>query len=175
MKQITQTIIPFILMLFMLPFTACVNEDNNSAKTEIIHVGDSLPYFVVTTLNECTVSTDSLKGTPSLIVFFNTECSDCQQELPLLQKVYETYGNQLHFLCIARDELADPIRAFWSAHQLTMPVSPQPDRSIFELFATRTIPRVYLADANAQVTHIFIETIDPTQLNQAITQLLGDE
>ena len=60
-------------------------------------------------------------------------------------------------IAIAREESAPEIAAYWQANALSIPYSPQSDRRIFSLFASSTIPRVYICSPSGIVEWIGIE------------------
>ena len=68
---------------------------------EIVTVGDALPQFSVQLSDGGVFDTATLGGRPSLIIFFNTTCPDCQRTLPEVQEVYETYKSELTFVAIS--------------------------------------------------------------------------
>lgn len=141
-------------------------------KHSLIRVGEKLPQFFIEMSDGTSLSTSSLEGKPSVIVLFRTTCSDCQRELPVLQSLYETYRNDVNFVCIGRAEEKDVVEAYWKEYGLTLPYSPQSDRTVYNLFATQTIPRVYIADASLTVTSIFVEKVSERSLRKSIEKLL---
>ena len=141
---------------------------------EIVQVGDKLPRFSVVTTTGVQVSDSTLRGMPSVVVFFNTECGDCRKELPVLQKLYEEVGSDVSFLCIGRKEPVQQVADFWQAQALTLPCAPQPDRTIYELFARHTIPRVYISDASGVVRKVFVERVSERKLRRAIRKVCGE-
>ena len=137
------------------------SENSPSGSSEIVRVGDRLPAFTVEVIDGAErwlFSSVELSG-PTVIVFFNTSCSDCRRELPRLNEYYLKHREEEGFrmIAISREETASSIRAFWEAEGLSIPYSPQPDRAIYQLFATATIPRVYVCSASGIVTWIGIE------------------
>ena len=133
----------------------------NPDESDLIKVGDRLPSFSVSFLSEDGAgifSTARLTG-PTVIVLFHTGCSDCQRELPKLNDYYlrhrEDQGFQM--VAIAREEGQESIEAFWQAHNLSIPYSPQPDRRVFNLFATQTIPRAYICSAEGIILWMGVE------------------
>ncbi len=134
----------------------------------IIAPGHSLPQFSVTTNDGKRISTDSLRGKTSIIVFFNTSCRDCRRELPLLQRLQREQGDNLHILCISRAEKAESVLRFWQQEALTLPFSAQSDREVYHLFARRGIPKVYIADAGGKVVRVFSEKAGWRQLRRAV-------
>jgi thiol-disulfide isomerase/thioredoxin len=171
-----------VLLFASLLFAGCMGEDEETAGNDL-QVGDSLPSFsVVLTVNDVgdwrfsgstiTVSNSSLKGKKAVIVFFNTSCPDCQEELPIVQKLYDmTKSNaDIEFLCISREEDEGSIRRYWSANRLTLPYSPQTDKAVFNLFAGQTIPRIYITDTSSVITSVFTDS-PITTLEQLVARL----
>ena len=141
----------------------CVVDEpgDDSDNTDLVGVGDRLPSFsveIVDGTGRYTFSSDVLAG-PTVIVFFNTGCSDCQRELPVLNDYYLQHRSDPGFqmVAIAREETEESIQAFWQAHGLSIPYSPQSDRHVYNLFATVTIPRVYFCSTTGLVTWVGIE------------------
>lgn len=145
-----------ILMgLVMVAFTGCVNEREEPVWS--LQVGDRLPEFEITLNNGDMVTTESLRGSESVIVFFNTSCIDCRRELPELQKLYDEFLMQnrpVCFMCISREEGAAAVAKFWDENHFTMPYSAQTDRRIYNLFASSGIPRLYEVDKDLVIKRV---------------------
>lgn len=158
---VMKNVLSLVLALFML--VGCVVDEpgKDNDDTDLVGVGDHLPSFSVEVVNGAdryTFSSDALTG-PTVIVLFNTSCSDCQRELPVLNDYYLQHCSEPGFqmVAIAREEIEESIRAFWEAHELSIPYSPQSDRSVYNLFATITIPRVYFSSHTGLITWVGIE------------------
>ena len=107
---------------------SCVRDRRNGS--EGLAVGDKLPEFQAVMNDGSTVCVpDDLKGGVSCIVFFNTGCADCRQELPVIQQLYDDVEG-VFFLLVSRAEDEASISSWWAANGITMPFSPQPDRQI---------------------------------------------
>lgn len=152
-----------VLLAVALSVCGCLSEKHEEPADSLrIHVGDALPLFSAVTLTGDTVSSASFRGCVSVITFFSTKCGDCRLTLPELQKAYVSLeGQDVRFLCIARDEQADVVAPFWSDNTLTMPCSPQPDRRLYELFATSVVPRIFIADTSRTVRFLHDDTLLP--------------
>ena len=161
-----------LIRVFMMAFllVGCTIDDHKDSpdpdESSLIRVGDCLPSFSVDYItNDGTgvFSTGRLTG-QTVIVFFHTSCSDCQRELPELNDYYLRHRSEQGFqmVAIAREEGMESIAAFWQEKQLSIPYSPQVDRRIFNLFATQTIPRVYICSSEGIVQWMGVEnfTID---------------
>lgn len=136
----------FLTMLCSLFMAAsCILDKNSEDKEYEMEVGQTIPDFTVT-MNDGTVVTgaDLRKGN-ALIMFFHTDCPDCQGTLPSVQKIYDEYKSKgMKFALISRSQLDGPISEYWKAQGYTMPYSAQPTREIYALFASSRVPRVYI-------------------------------
>lgn len=139
-----------------------VNDGDDTNVKEYVKVGDRVPVFSVDVVDSegrtSVFSTARLTG-ETVIVLFNTSCGDCRRELPQLNAYYLAHRHDKGFqmVAIAREESAESIAAYWQAQGFEIPYSPQPDRRIYNLFASSIILRVYYCTADGIVTRILIE------------------
>jgi len=163
-----------LYILLSLLLVGCVidsseEESTSAEESSIIRVGSQLPVFSVEVIDGDSVRTFSsqkLTG-PTVIAFFHTSCSDCSRELPELNEYYLRHRHDPGFqlVAIAREETRESIAAFWQQHGLSIPFSPQADRSIYSLFATLYIPRVYFCESTGEVTWMGVENFDLPQFH----------
>ncbi len=92
-----------------------------------------------------------------------------------MQRLYEQYQGSVQFICISRSEGANKIAAYWQAHALTMPYSAQTDKRVFNLFAAKRIPRIYVTDKEGKVCQIFVERLNERKLKNKLSALCGKE
>ena len=161
-------ILPLLLLYLIVVGCSSVVDEDGDDVVERVHVGDSVPLFSLT-INyggqERTFSTAQLTG-ETVIVFFNTSCSDCQRDLPLLNDYYLAHKDEVGFqmVAISREEGDASIAAFWEANHLQIPYFAQSDRRIYNMFATSIIPRIYFVSAQGIVTRIDVEKFVPNGL-----------
>ncbi len=159
--------------------SSCVNEkEDDDVQPDTVEVGDVLPDFSVVMNDGRTVERGSLRGRPSLILFFNTECGDCRREFPAVQGVYESYGKdgRVAFVAVSREEDAASVLDYWAANGLTLPFSAQTDRAVYNLFAYSSIPRIYVVDASLVVRAAFSDSplATPEDLTREIERVLAE-
>ena len=161
-------------IVFALAPSSCIN-DEFPDEGDVVRIGDKLPDFSAMMNSGEVVTGEMLRKSVSVVIFFHTSCPDCQQLLPQLQPLYDEYSARgVAFALISREEGEISISAFWSAHNLTMPYSPQTDRTIYSLFARSLIPRVYISDENGVVQSIFADNPVPSyeEVKASIEKLL---
>lgn len=128
-------------------------------------VGSRVPIFSVNVVDyeglTTSFSTNRLYG-ETVIVFFSTQCKDCQRELPELNDYYLKHKDDEGFqmVAISRAEGEQSVADFWSANNLQIPYSAQEDRKIYDLFASSVIPRVYFVSSSGIITKVLIENFD---------------
>lgn len=138
--------ISFIFLLLLSTFTSFSQFDK-------VKVGDKAPQFVIVNKKD-KVDISQLKGKVILINFFATWCSPCRMELPILQKkIWEKYKGDKNFnlVIIGRGHTEEEVNLFKTKTSFVMPMYPDPDKTIYNLFATQYIPRNYLIDKNGNI------------------------
>ena len=150
-----------ILLFLLVAISSCIS-DSDIKNEDIINPGDKLPDFEIAVNNGDILRSIDLVDTNGVFIFFNTSCSDCQRELPKLQEVYEATKANAFWIAISREETEESIENFWEGNNITIPYSAQPDRKIYNLFATIGIPRIYITSAN-----IIKSVYDPSNIPSA--------
>jgi peroxiredoxin len=156
------------LSAVLLSLGSCINDDEDF---EGIEVGDRLPAFSLPvdiadesdwrfSASPWIADKQSMEGKINIIVFFNTACKDCRNELPVLQQLYDMIkaDDAYCMMCISREEPEEEVKNYWKNNYLTLPFCAQNDRQVYSLFAASVIPRVYITDKNGVVTHIFTDS-----------------
>lgn len=138
-----------------------------AARPEVA-VGDTLPRFGVQMLGGDALTSDALGGQTAVIAFFDTACSDCRRELPVLQRLYAEMGHSVRFLCIARGESAEHTSRYWAQNALTLPAAADAERRVYDLFARRGVPRIYICAPNGTITAAFARKTGRRSLVRAI-------
>ena len=147
----------FLMMLCAT--VSCIHEDPVSDE---IKVGDPIPDFTVEMTDGSIVTGASLRDGVSVIMFFYSQCPDCQKTLPSVQRIYDKYLEKgVKFAIISREETSETIEPYWQECGYTMPYSPQPNRDVYHLFATVRVPRVYICK-NGKVVNIYTDDPVPT-------------
>ncbi|RMG12596.1 MAG: TlpA family protein disulfide reductase [Deltaproteobacteria bacterium] len=140
--------------------------EKKDAPKPVLSVGDKAPPFFLKTVNAETVGKRRVvleeyfkdPETKAVVIsFFATWCAPCKKELPVLQKLYEKYGQAgLRVVVISIDkeqEALKGLKAFVAERGLTFPVVS--DR--FNLLARRylgnatALPSLFIADGEGRI------------------------
>ncbi len=140
----TSSIILFILSIYSFSNFSLQKEETIVAdKTK---VGDKIPSFSFEATDGKTYSISDFEGKVVWLNFFATWCGPCIREIPHLKKLQEEYGDKLVVIGIGREHDINVCKSFEKKMRIDYILGADPDRSIFNLFADRSIPRNYVID-----------------------------
>lgn len=147
----------YILTLLTIILSSCLS-DNTDAENEVsLGIGDPIPEFSIMTTDGTSISRSGIldSGRNTLLCFFHTSCQDCQRQLPEVEKAYRMIEDPSQYIVVAisRAEDAASVSNYWTSHQMTLPVSPQTDRGIYNKFATSGIPRLFFISPDGIIRH----------------------
>lgn len=142
------------LLILVLFFTIGQAQDD----TTLVRPGQTVPDFVVKTLDGKTIDMQDCRGKIVLINFFATWCGPCLQELPRIEsEIWQKYKkDDLVVLAIGREHTAAQLDTFRQEKKFTLPIAPDPERKIYSLFATVYVPRVFLIDRDGSIIYFSI-------------------
>lgn len=87
-----------------------------------LKVGDSVPSGIhFRSADGTDVTSQTLMSGDHLVVFFDTGCRDCRNELPVLQALYDDYSGAVGFHLISRKEDYGSVARFFADMGYTMP------------------------------------------------------
>lgn len=156
-----KTFVRVLCAVMLLSVSSCINDEADEVE-EVVTSGAMLPDFAVTMHDGSTLTGEELRRVVSVVMFFHTGCPDCRTALPRVQQLYDTYATQgVMFALISREEEAASVAAYWEEQGFTMPYSAQTDRKVYELFARKRVPRIYISECGGVVRHIFTDNPVP--------------
>ena len=118
----------------------------------------SAPSFEVITLGGEAYSKDSLKGQPTLLVFWAPWCKVCQRELPLLSQFsVKDKPDQLRMISIGFADRRGNVEGYVKAHPeaFAFPTAFDIDNDVAQAFKVTATPTLVLLDnqGNIVLTH----------------------
>ena len=133
----------------MLLAVSCKNNDPDK-----VNAGDTLPEFSLSSEVYGDLSSADLKGKVTYLCFFATWCPPCQLELAAVQDtLLPMFQNEEDFrlVVVGREHTDADLTEYNKTKNFTFALYPDPEREVYSLFATETIPRAYLIDRDGVV------------------------
>ncbi len=155
----------FIYIVFIAALASCGGIDDGGTKgiKNYVVVNSAVPSFSVTGENgtgAAEFTSSWFVGKRSVIVFFNSECPDCEREMPKIRTAWaELQSKGIIFICISRKETVEAVAKYWNKSGFyPMPYYLSQDGAAFYKFANSYVPRIYLVGTDGKVKHFEVET-----------------
>lgn len=150
-------IVVIIAVILLLP--ACGNRggkksaESETEATTLVRVGDSAPDFTVEMFDGSHLSLRELRGKVVLLNFWATWCPPCREELTHVQtQIIDRFAGQpFLFLPVSRGEERAAVAAFREKTGYAFPMGLDPDRAIYDHYASNYIPRNFVIDQKGKV------------------------
>ena len=156
---------------------ACVKDAaEDQGTTTMVKEGDDIPAFTLYGSDGKEMSSSSLSGRVYILTFFDTGCPDCQQELQVLQRIYNKYHAVVPVLNVPRSQTKSEVQAYWEKAELSMPYHMPSNQELYYQFATKTIPRTYIVDDKGKVCASFNDSpiADYKSLDNILSQKITE-
>lgn len=127
--------------------------EDETVATTLAKVGMQAPDFTVTMFDGSSLTLSEQKGKVVLVNFWATWCPPCRQELMRVQSdiVDRFAGQPFVFIPISRAEEKETVAAFREQMGYTFPMGLDPDRAIYDRYASNFIPRNFLINSEGTV------------------------
>ena len=134
------------------------SDENNTALSLR---GQQLPEFKMTTQDGNLIASSEFYDKPMLVVEWASWCPDCQKQLPIVQQMYEKYGEQIHFVLLNMSEPGRETKEnadqYIKSQKYTFPYYYDVGQSAADLLQVKTIPSMYLVTKQQQVKNVLVK------------------
>lgn len=109
--------------------------------------------FTLEDLSGKKVQLSSLKGKVIMVNFWATWCPPCREEMPGMEKLYQTLKANPDFVMLAVDSQEDPatVKAFIEKNKYHFPVLLDQNGAVTAQYSVRAYPTTYIIDRQGRV------------------------
>jgi len=118
-----------------------------------------------------TVDLETLRGKPTVVVFWASWCGPCRAEAPDVVRVAQSYGDRIHVLGVNAGEDLGVARAAAAQLGMTWPVVLDHTGAVRSIYRVQGIPLVLIVDADGLVRHR--NNGMPSDIHRLLDGLLG--
>jgi len=112
--------------------------------------------FTLPNLSGESVHLTDFKGNVVLLNFFGTWCPPCREEMPSLEKAFQTNKDRgFVVLGIAGDKEKATVESFVQTYKLSFPVLLDRESQVFKQYYVRGIPVTYLLDRQGRIAGMY--------------------
>lgn len=159
--------------------SSSVSQSTSSDKnnTALSLKGQQLPEFKMTSQDGKLIAISELYDKPMLVVEWASWCPHCQKQLPIVQQMYEKYGDRIHFVLLNMNEPGKETKEtadqYIKEKGYTFPYYYDEDQSAADLLQVQTIPSMYLVTKQQQVKNVLVNHTTAENFSKELQELLN--
>ena len=147
-------------------------EEPNEETTQPTEPFYAAPDFTMLDRDGNWVNLSDFVGKPIILNFWASWCGPCKSEMPDLQKFYEKYGEDIHFILVnctdgSRDTV-DTAKAFLAMSGYTFPVYFDTTSMGAYTYGASSIPLTYFIDAEGNLVAYYMSAMSESILQQGV-------
>ena len=129
------------------------------------------PDFTMLDMEGNEVTLASFFGKPIVLNFWASWCGPCMMEMPEIQKFYDKYGQEIHFLLVSVDDSLDAAKTFISDSGYTFPVYFDTTSVGAYTYGASSIPLTFFIDAEGNLTAYYMGAMSESILQQGVDMI----
>ena len=133
------------------------------------------PDFTMLDMEGNEVTLASFFGKPIVLNFWASWCGPCKMEMPEIQKFYDKYGQEIHFLLVSVDDSLDAAKTFISDSGYTFPVYFDTTSVGAYTYGASSIPLTFFIDAQGNLTAYYMGAMSESILQQGVDMIYTPE
>jgi cytochrome c biogenesis protein CcmG/thiol:disulfide interchange protein DsbE len=123
-----------------------------TGNVPVPEIGKPIPEFTLPDLEGNTFRLSETRGSVVLVNFWATWCPPCVDEMPSLEKLYQTLeGKGLQVVAVSVDDDLEVIERFREEHGLTFTILHDEGAKVANRFQTYKFPETYVVDRQGRL------------------------
>lgn len=165
-----------IIIVSILLITGCsinnqtdVDEKNNAQETqENVEAKETViaPDFELISMDDSVIKLSDVRDKNVILNFWYTGCTFCVIEMPDLQKLQDTYTDDLLILAVNVGEKKEQIKEFMDENNLSFTVLLDEDMDVANIYGIRSFPTTIAVNKKGEVIGGYIGMLSYEQMEQ---------
>ncbi|MBR3793513.1 MAG: redoxin domain-containing protein [Alistipes sp.] len=148
----------FIAIIAVTLFEGCVKDEHSSHdESTLVRTGQIAPDFSVELLDGREINLSDLRGRTVMLIFLSTSCTDCHAQFEDIARRCKEQSVPFEILAISRGESREATLEFANNYGLECDLGIDPDKSIYGMYATMYVPRVFLIGSEGYIKGLTVE------------------
>lgn len=147
------------------------------ATVAAVEAGSRAPELNARTLDGERLRMRDLRGKVVIVDFWASWCEPCKEELPVLDRLYQRYGDQgLVVVGVSVDRTERNARGFLRRNSVSFPIIHDADHAIAGRYSPPTMPSSYIVDRRGVIRHVHqgFRSGDAARIEREVRALLQD-
>ena len=152
--------------------TATTTTAKEKSTTDLI--GEAMPNVTIVTADSKEKTSTDFKGKKTVYVAWASWCPDCQQELPILNELRQSYQDTIEFVpvnLLVKGETPEKAQAFLKEKGLEFNYYSDKEKSFQKALEIHSIPTMIFVDQEGNIKNVIDEVKDKATIDEVLKGL----
>jgi len=143
-------------------------------KPKGLQLGDTAPDFAVKDIGDQVIVLSSLRGSPVILRFFETNCRFCKADTPAFKEFYNKHrdkGLQVIYIGSFYEKNED-LQSFAKELQIEFPVAMDSDAKLADLYDIRVYPQTIFISPERKILAALLGGVGQAELQEILGKYL---
>jgi thiol-disulfide isomerase/thioredoxin len=117
-----------------------------------------------------TVSLEDFQGMPVFLEFFSPSCPHCRNMMPVVEQLYEKYGDRAAFVLVSYGE--EGLKGVKESYNVRATMLVDPDGGAFAKYNIQYVPTLLILDRDHRIVWAHVGELDIGALESALERVL---
>ena len=152
--------------------TATTTTTEEKKATDLI--GEAMPNVTIMTADSKEKTSADFKGKKTVYVAWASWCPDCQQELPILNELRQTYQDSIEFVpvnLLVKGETPEKGQSYLKDNQLEFNYYSDKEKNFQQTMEIHNIPTMIFVDQDGKIKNVIDDVKDKATIEEALKGL----
>jgi len=159
-----------LLIMMTVAIVQAMEQEEKPDNLPGLKIGGKAPDFALKNVAGETVKLSDFQGKKVLLNFWATWCPPCKEEMPDMEKFYQSAGEDVVILAVNIDPQYN-VSKFISEMGLTFPILLDEKDEVNSLYQVLTIPTTYFIDEEGIIRHKYISAMTEEIMKQYVEDM----